>query len=56
MMTVANDLVHLIWQHVPDLTVALRFGAALVAFALACGTAIRRWRRRRGAGGRRLKR
>lgn len=39
-------IIDLIWSHLSDLTAALRFGSALVSFALTSGTGIRRLRRR----------
>jgi hypothetical protein len=44
-----HDLAHTLWQSLPELTIGLRFGAAVIGFGLAAGAMARRRRRRQAA-------
>lgn len=47
MWDIVHDLTPTLWQLLPEATIGLRFGTALIGFSLAVGTVIRRLRRRR---------
>jgi hypothetical protein len=46
MLDTIGDAVQTIWTLLPQITVGLRFGAALLAFGLTAGAALARLRRR----------